>query len=81
VINQNFMIGVLFVIGGLVLAAMKYVSPIVAAIMHVVGSLLVVFNSFRLVREGEELEPFVREEPQAVPAPGAAAPRLQPKAA
>ncbi|HMO65035.1 MAG TPA: heavy metal translocating P-type ATPase, partial [Verrucomicrobiota bacterium] len=50
VINQNFMIGVLFVIGGLVLAAMKYVSPIVAAIMHVVGSLLVVFNSFRLVR-------------------------------
>ena len=59
---------------------MKYVSPIVAAIMHVVGSLLVVFNSFRLVREGEELEPFVREEPQAAPAP-AAAPRLQPKAA
>lgn len=84
VINQNFMIGVLFVIGGLVLAAMKYVSPIVAAIMHVVGSLLVVFNSFRLVREGEELEPFVREEPQTGPAPSpapAAAPRLQPKAA
>jgi Cd2+/Zn2+-exporting ATPase len=58
VINQNFLVGVLFVIGGLVLAAMKYINPIIAAIMHVAGSLLVVFNSARLVRHGEELEPF-----------------------
>ena len=58
VINQNFLLGVLFVIGGLVLAAMKFINPIVAAIMHVAGSLLVVFNSARLVRHGEELEPF-----------------------
>jgi Cd2+/Zn2+-exporting ATPase len=58
VINQNFLLGILFVIGGLVLAAMKYINPIVAAMMHVAGSLLVVFNSARLVRHGEELEPF-----------------------
>jgi Cd2+/Zn2+-exporting ATPase len=58
VINQNFLFGVLFVIGGLVLAAMKFINPIVAAMMHVAGSLLVVFNSARLVRHGEELEPF-----------------------
>jgi Cd2+/Zn2+-exporting ATPase len=58
VINQNFLVGVLFVIGGLVLAALKYINPIVAAVMHVIGSLLVVFNSARLVRHGEELEPF-----------------------
>jgi Zn2+/Cd2+-exporting ATPase len=58
VINQNFLFGVLFVIGGLVLAAMKYINPIVAAILHVTGSLLVVFNSFRLIRHGEELEPY-----------------------
>ncbi len=58
VINQNFLFGVLFVIGGLALAATKYINPIVAAMMHVAGSLLVVFNSFRLVRQGEELEPF-----------------------
>jgi Cd2+/Zn2+-exporting ATPase len=58
VINQNFLLGVLFVIGGLVLAAMKYINPIVAALMHVLGSLLVVFNSFRLIRHGEELEPY-----------------------
>ena len=63
VINQNVMLGICFVIGGLVLAAMKYISPILAAIFHVAGSLLVVFNSFRLVRQGEELEPHT-----AVPA-------------
>jgi Cd2+/Zn2+-exporting ATPase len=58
VINQNFLVGVLFVVGGLVLAALKFINPIIAAMMHVIGSLLVVFNSARLVRHGEELEPF-----------------------
>ena len=58
VINQNFLFGIIFVIGGLVLAAMKYINPIVAAVLHVTGSLIVVFNSFRLVRHGEELEPY-----------------------
>ncbi|HXJ55677.1 MAG TPA: heavy metal translocating P-type ATPase [Verrucomicrobiae bacterium] len=58
VIGQNFLLGVLFVIGGLVLAAMNYITPIVAAMMHVAGSLLVVFNSARLVRHGEELDPY-----------------------
>ena len=57
VINQNFMLGICFVIGGLTLAAMKFISPILAAILHVTGALLVVFNSFRLMRQGEELEP------------------------
>jgi len=57
VINQNFMFGVIFVIGGLVLAAMKYISPVVAAVLNVVGSLFVVFNSARLVRQGEEFDP------------------------
>jgi Zn2+/Cd2+-exporting ATPase len=64
VINQNFLLGVLFVIGGLTLAAMKYINPIVAAILHVVGSLIVVFNSFRLVRSGEELEPHQAATPE-----------------
>lgn len=59
VINQNFLSGVLFVIGGLVLAAMGKINPVVAAVFHVVGSLIVVFNSARLVRSGEELEPYV----------------------
>ena len=59
VINQNFLFGILFVIGGLILAAMKYINPIVAAFLHVAGSLIVVFNSARLVRSGEELDPHV----------------------
>jgi Cd2+/Zn2+-exporting ATPase len=58
VINQNFLFGVFFIVGGLSLAAFGYLNPIVAAIMHNLGSLIVVFNSARLVRYGEELEPF-----------------------
>jgi Zn2+/Cd2+-exporting ATPase len=58
VINQNFLFGVFFIIGGLTAAAFGYLTPIVAAILHNVGSLIVVFNSARLVRQGEELEPF-----------------------
>jgi Cd2+/Zn2+-exporting ATPase len=88
VINQNFFIGVLFVLGGLVLAAMKFIDPIVAALMHVVGALLVVFNSFRLVRQGEELEPFTHTPTDAAqPSAGnpastpSTSPQLRPKTA
>ena len=86
VINQNFLFGVLFVIGGLALAALKYINPIVAALMHVAGSLIVVFNSFRLVRHGEELEPYQPAVPIEPREPGAgreagAAPKLAPKPA
>jgi Cd2+/Zn2+-exporting ATPase len=59
VINQNFLFGVFFIIAGLSLAAFGYLNPIVAAIMHNVGSLIVVFNSARLVRHGEELDAYV----------------------
>ncbi|MDB6123238.1 MAG: cadA [Pedosphaera sp.] len=58
VINQNFMFGVVFIIGGLSAAAFGYLNPIVAAIMHNAGSLIVIFNSARLVRKGEELEHY-----------------------
>jgi Cd2+/Zn2+-exporting ATPase len=58
VINQNFVIGIFFVIGGLVLAALNKITPVSAAVLNVTGSLIVVFNSARLVREGEEYEAF-----------------------
>jgi Cd2+/Zn2+-exporting ATPase len=57
VINQNFVVGLAFVIGGMVLGGLSYITPVAAAIFHVAGSLLVVFNSFRLMRLGEDLEP------------------------
>ena len=58
VINQNFLFGVLFIIGGMIGASYGVINPIVAAMLHNAGSLIVVFNSARLVREGEELEAF-----------------------
>ncbi len=67
VINQNFLFGVCFIIGGLSLAAFGYLNPIVAAIMHNLGSLIVIFNSARLVRKGEELEHY---QPAPVEPPG-----------
>jgi Cd2+/Zn2+-exporting ATPase len=69
VINQNFIFGVLFVIVGLILAAMNYITPVTAAILNVVGSIIVVFNSARLVREGEEFETFEADEEEAEATP------------
>jgi hypothetical protein len=44
---------------------MGYLNPIIAAMMHNAGSLFVVFNSARLVRQGEELEPHLASDPSA----------------
>ena len=78
VINQNFLFGIVFVIGGLIMAAMKIINPVLAAVLHVVGSLLVVFNSFRLVRQGEELEPFEIPSEENASKPAS---KLEPKSA
>ena len=63
IINQNFLVGIGFIAGGLVLASLGLLTPIIAAIMHNVGSLLVLFNSARLVRAGEDLEDRQAQEP------------------
>ena len=52
VVLQNLSVGVLFIAGGLVLSGLGVLSPIVAALLHNVGSLVVVFNSGRLLRFG-----------------------------
>jgi Cd2+/Zn2+-exporting ATPase len=56
IIYSNLLFGVLFIILGIIAAAVKWLSPIWAAVLHFAGSLIVVFNSARLVRYGEELE-------------------------
>jgi Cd2+/Zn2+-exporting ATPase len=61
VINQNFLFGVCFIIGGMTLASLGYLHPIAAAMLHLAGSFIVVFNSARLVRKGEELEHYQPE--------------------
>jgi Cd2+/Zn2+-exporting ATPase len=73
VINQNFLFGVFFILGGWALFSFgPLVNPIWAALLHLTGSFIVIFNSARLVRKGEELEHY-----EPAPAPGAspAAPR------
>lgn len=70
VINQNFLFGILFVIIVITAGSMGYIHPIVAALLHNAGALFVVFNSARLVRQGEELEPFRIEAKPADPKTG-----------
>jgi Cd2+/Zn2+-exporting ATPase len=55
VITQNLSFGIIFIILGVAGASGGWLPAIYAAILHFVGSLLVVFNSARLVRYGEEL--------------------------
>ena len=58
VIWQNLGFGMLFIVILLILAGMGYIHPIVAAILHLCSSAIVVFNSARLVRFGEEFGTF-----------------------
>ena len=55
VVYQNLIYGVAFIIFGESLAAMGWLSPIAAAVFHLLGSIPVIFNSARIVRYGEEL--------------------------
>ncbi|HZU96659.1 MAG TPA: cation-translocating P-type ATPase [Planctomycetota bacterium] len=55
IVAQNLVAGVVLIASGLALAGAGRLSPILAIVLHNLGSLLVVFNSARLVRAGEEL--------------------------
>ncbi len=56
VINQNLAFGIGFIIVGI--SAFAILIPVVAAILHFGSSLVVVFNSARLFRYGEELDHY-----------------------
>jgi Cd2+/Zn2+-exporting ATPase len=51
---QNLLFGVLFIVVMMTLAGVGYVKPMAAAILHTVAATVVIFNSARLVRFGEE---------------------------
>ena len=55
IINQNLFVGMLFVLGGMILAVFGKLGPVAAAFLHTLSTLLIIFNSARLVRVGEEL--------------------------
>ena len=54
--NQNLAIGLSFITVGVYFAIAGELGPVGAALIHTVSSLLVIFNSARLVRSGEVLE-------------------------
>ncbi len=55
IINQNLFFGMLMVFGGMVLSVFGWMTPIWAAVLHAGSTLIIIFNSARLVRTGEEL--------------------------
>ena len=73
VIHQNLLFGISFIVVMEVLGALGWIRPILAAVMHFAAACVVIFNSARLVRFGEELHrpgeaeeefrPRVRPEP------------------
>jgi Cd2+/Zn2+-exporting ATPase len=81
VIWQNLLFGVAFIVVTQALAIWGPLTPIMAAILHTVATSIVIFNSARLVRFGEELVPHAppRGAPppeEQLPAPIAAEPAL-----
>jgi Cd2+/Zn2+-exporting ATPase len=56
VIYQNLGFGIVFIILGVGAGAAGWLRPVPAGFLHLIGGLIVVFNSFRLVRYGEELD-------------------------
>ena len=56
VIFQNLLFGVGFIVILLVLGALGYLGAMAAAFLHAVASAVVIFNSARLVRFGEDME-------------------------
>ncbi len=73
VIWQNLIFGLAYIVVAETVAGLGHLPPMLAAVLHTVASAMVVFNSARLVRFGEELHaapvPLARE-----PAPVASQP-------
>ena len=59
---QNFAVGLGFIVVGVYLATLGQVTPVGAALLHSVSSLMVIFNSARLVRSGEMLQETTPED-------------------
>jgi Cd2+/Zn2+-exporting ATPase len=64
VVHQNMLFGVIMILGLLIPAALGWLRPEIAAVLNTVVAALVIFNSARLVRFGEELH---TAEPKAAP--------------
>lgn len=56
VMTQNLLIGLISILGGLMLSTLGLLTGVNAAVIHTVSTLIIILNSARLVRQGEELE-------------------------
>lgn len=63
VIRQNLIGLLIYILLMLVLLAFGLINPVIVALGHGVASLAVLFNSARLVREGEYLDEFITSAP------------------
>jgi len=65
VIHQNLLFGAIFIVTFMILAVLKWITPVVGAALHAGAATFVIFNSARLVRFGEEMhEPVKPATPQ-----------------
>jgi len=76
IIWQNLILGVSFILVVEVAIVFGKVHPMLAALLHTLSSAAVVFNSARMVRFGEQMEPHTPTTRTPTPAPGRVA--LQP---
>jgi len=78
VVHQNLLFGIGFIVLLEVLTPMGLITPIMGAALHFAAAVVVIFNSARLVRFGEELHRGGREErpraPRVMPEPVPAGP-------
>jgi len=54
IIHQNIASGVVFILCGIILSIFGWLGPVVAAILHSLSTLIIIFNSARLLRTGED---------------------------
>jgi Zn2+/Cd2+-exporting ATPase len=62
VIWQNLIFGVAFIVIGEIASIFKLVGPMLAAFLHTFASAIVVFNSARMVRYGEQIAAYRPEQ-------------------
>ena len=78
VIRQNIVFVMLYIITMLTLLGFGYVTPLIAAIAHGFSSIVVVFNSARLIREGEDVPVIEEAERQQAASDRASTRRVRP---
>lgn len=74
VVWQNIIFGVCFIVATMIMAILGWLTPIAAAVAHTIATAIVIFNSARLVRFGEQ--PVEQASTYLMPIPTAAEPAL-----